>query len=53
VAPGGDIVGGITGAASGQQDPHLFSAWGELAVFGGCAVILLIVGAVLFRRRDA
>jgi ABC-2 type transport system permease protein len=51
--PGGDIAGVITASAAGQQDPHLFSAWGELAVFGAYAVILLIVGAVLFRRRDA
>jgi len=31
----------------------MFSAWGEFAVFGGYAVILLGIGAVLFSRRDA
>ncbi len=33
--------------------PHLFSAWGELAVFGGYTAVVLIAGAVLLRRRDA
>jgi ABC-type transport system involved in multi-copper enzyme maturation permease subunit len=32
---------------------HLFSAWGEFAVLGAYAVILLLVGAALFRKRDA
>jgi ABC-type transport system involved in multi-copper enzyme maturation permease subunit len=50
--PGGDIVGAITGTASGHN-PELFSAWGELAVLGAYAAILLVVGAVLFGRRDA
>ena len=31
----------------------MFSAWGELAVFAGYAVILLAAGAVTFSRRDA
>ena len=34
-------------------DGHLFSAWGEFAVFSGYAVVLLAVGAWLFIRRDA
>ena len=29
---------------------HLFSAWGEFAVFGGYTAILLIAGALLFRK---
>ena len=33
--------------------PHLFSAWGEIAVFTGYAVVLLVLGAVLLHRRDA
>jgi hypothetical protein len=37
----------------GPQDPHLFSPWGQFAVFAVYTVILLIVGAVLFRNRDA
>ena len=32
---------------------HLFSAWGEFAVFSGYAAVLLAVGAWLFIRRDA
>jgi mRNA interferase RelE/StbE len=40
-------------ATRGGQLPHMFSAWGELAVFAGYAVILLAAGAVAFTRRDA
>jgi ABC-2 type transport system permease protein len=50
--PGGDALISITSTV-GPQNPHCFSAWGELAVFTGYAVILLLLGAVLFRRRDA
>jgi ABC-2 type transport system permease protein len=32
---------------------HLFSAWGEFAVFSGYAAVLLAIGAWLFIRRDA
>jgi ABC-2 type transport system permease protein len=32
---------------------HLFSAWGEFAVFSGYAVVLLALGAWSFIRRDA
>ena len=38
---------------SGAQDPHLFSPWSQFAVFAVYTVILLAVGAVLFRKRDA
>jgi ABC-type transport system involved in multi-copper enzyme maturation permease subunit len=51
--PGGSVVSAITGAKGASADPHLFSAWGEFAVLGGYTVVLLIVGAVLFSRRDA
>jgi ABC-type transport system involved in multi-copper enzyme maturation permease subunit len=51
--PGGAAIGAITATTPGQQDPHLFSAWGELAVLGAYAMILTVIGAVLFRRRDA
>ena len=51
--PGADIIAVITGTASQDNPPHLFSAWGEFAVFGGYTAIFLIVGAVLFSRRDA
>jgi hypothetical protein len=50
--PGGNITVAMTSTKSlvGQR---LFSAGGEFAVFGGYTAILLIVGAVLFFRRDA
>jgi ABC-2 type transport system ATP-binding protein len=51
--PGGDVVNAITGTQNVNHNPHLFSAWGEFAVFGGYTVILLALGALLFRRRDA
>jgi ABC-2 type transport system permease protein len=51
--PGGDVVVAITGTQSGGANPHVFSAWGEFAVFGGYTAVLLILGAVLFRNRDA
>jgi hypothetical protein len=31
----------------------VFTAWGELAVFAGYTVVLLALGALLFRKRDA
>jgi ABC-2 type transport system permease protein len=51
--PGGNSVGAFTGTNSADAAPHLFSAWGEFAVFGGYTAILLIIGALLFSRRDA
>jgi ABC-2 type transport system permease protein len=51
--PGGDAVNVLTGTTPGQNYPHFFSAWGELAVFAGYTVILLLAGLVLFRKRDA
>ena len=51
--PGGDVVNAITGTQNANNNPHLFSAWGEFAVFGAYTVILLVLGAVLFRKRDA
>jgi ABC-2 type transport system permease protein len=50
--PGGDAVNSMT-ATIGGQIPHTFPAWGELAVFAGYAVVLLVAGAVQFARRDA
>ena len=50
--PGGDVVVAITGTQNGNN-PQLFSAWGEFAVFGAYTAFLLILGAVLFRKRDA
>jgi ABC-2 type transport system permease protein len=51
--PGGDVVVAITGTQRANISPYLFSAWGELAVFGGYTAVLLVVGAVLLRNRDA
>ena len=50
--PGGDFINSITNTQGGMN-PHLFSAWGELAVFAGYTVIVLALGALLFRKRDA
>jgi ABC-2 type transport system permease protein len=33
--------------------PNEFSAWGQLGVTAGYAVLLLIIGAFLFKKRDA
>jgi ABC-2 type transport system permease protein len=50
--PGGDVVNAIT--TTGRQLPqHLFTAWGEFAVFGGYTALVLVAGALLLRRRDA
>jgi ABC-2 type transport system permease protein len=40
-------------ATMGGQDPHLFSPWGEFAVFAVCTAVMLVVGCILFRKRDA
>jgi len=50
--PGGDAIAVMT-ATSGSRPPHMFSAWGELAVFAAYAAVLLAIGAVQFRTRDA
>ena len=51
--PGGDVVIAITGTQNVNLSAHLFSAWGEFAVFGAYTVAALVAGAVLFRSRDA
>ncbi len=51
--PGGDVVNAITGTLAVNRNPSLFSAWGEFAVFGAYTAVLLIIGALLFSRRDA
>lgn len=50
--PGGQFDAAIS-TSGPPVSPHLFTAWGELAVFGGYTAVLLIAGAVLLRRRDA
>jgi ABC-2 type transport system permease protein len=51
--PGGNMLPAITSSQSQLLNPNMFSAWGEFAVFGGYAVIMLGIGALLFSRRDA
>ena len=57
---GADVVrwlptsaGGTIISTTGAQGHNLFAPWGQLAVTAGYAVILLIIGATLFRKRDA
>ena len=50
--PGGELTNAITNTQR-QLPQHLFTAWGELAVFGGYTAIVLVVGALLLRHRDA
>jgi len=37
----------------GPGPDHLFSPWGQFAVFAIYTAILLVVGGILFRKRDA
>jgi ABC-2 type transport system permease protein len=48
-----DAAGRALSVTVGPQPEHLFSAWGQFSVFAVYTLILLIVGAVLFRNRDA
>jgi ABC-2 type transport system permease protein len=48
-----DAAGRAISATLGGQDAHLFSPWNQFAVFAVYTAILLVVGAVLFLRRDA
>ncbi len=50
--PGGGALEPIA-RSTPPIDGHLFSAWGEFAVFSGYAAVLLALGAWLFVRRDA
>jgi ABC-2 type transport system permease protein len=50
--PGGGALEPIARSAP-PLSPHLFSAWGEFAVFSGYAAVLLALGAWSFIRRDA
>ena len=40
-------------ATVGRQDPHLFFPWGQFAVFAVFTAVLLVVGGILFRKREA
>jgi len=48
-----DSAGSAISATVAPQDSHLFSPWGQFTVFAVYTAILLIVGGILFRRRDA
>jgi ABC-2 type transport system permease protein len=48
-----DSAGAAITATIGPQDPHLFSPWGQFTVFAVYTAILLVVGGILFRKRDA
>src|SRR5712691_5589595 len=48
-----DAAGRAISATVGGQDSHLFSPWSQFAVFAVYTAVLLVVGAVLFRKRDA
>jgi ABC-2 type transport system permease protein len=39
--------------AAGPQNSYLFSPWGQFAVFAVYTAVLLVVGGILFRKRDA
>jgi hypothetical protein len=36
-----------------DPEEHVFGPWIEFAIFGGYAALALIIGAIMFRRRDA
>ncbi|MGH3207099.1 MAG: ABC transporter permease [Trebonia sp.] len=51
--PGGSALDPMIATRPVPNEPYLFGPYGELAVFAGYAAIAVIVGALLFRRRDA
>jgi ABC-2 type transport system permease protein len=48
-----DAAGRALSVTVGPQPDHLFSPWGEFTVFAVYTVALLVIGAVMFRNRDA
>jgi ABC-2 type transport system permease protein len=48
-----DAAGRAVSATIPGQDPNLFSPWSQFAVFAVYTAVLLVIGAVLFRKRDA
>ena len=38
---------------AGPQNSHVFSPWGQFAVFAVYTAVLLVVGGILFRKREA
>jgi ABC-2 type transport system permease protein len=51
--PGGRALGPISETKPLPDGSYLFGPYGQLAVFAAYAALAVIVGAVLFRRRDA
>jgi ABC-type transport system involved in multi-copper enzyme maturation permease subunit len=51
--PGDQFDAVLTSTQARPVSLNMFSAWGELAVFGGYTVVALVAGAILLRRRDA
>jgi ABC-2 type transport system permease protein len=49
--PGGEALAPIS--ATQPQPNYLYGPYGQLAIFAGYAVIAVLAGALLFRRRDA
>jgi ABC-2 type transport system permease protein len=48
-----DAAGRVLSVTVGQTNPHLWSAWPQFGVTAVYAAVLLIIGAFLFRQRDA
>ena len=48
-----DAAGTAISATVAGQNPHLFSPWAQFSVFAIYTAILLVVGGILFRKRDA
>jgi ABC-2 type transport system permease protein len=48
-----DAAGRALSVTVGPQPSNLFSPWGQFAVFAVYTAILLVIGAVMFRNRDA
>jgi ABC-2 type transport system permease protein len=48
-----DAAGRALSVTVGPPPPHLFSAWTQFGVFAIYTAVLLVVGAVVFRKRDA
>lgn len=48
-----DAAGRAISVTVGPQNPHLFTPWAQFAVFAAYTAVLLVIGAVVFRNRDA
>ena len=48
-----EAAGRALSVTVGPPPAHLFPAWGQFAVFAVYTAVLLVVGAVVFQKRDA